>query len=172
MSRHKLILSVVVGSLLVTSLCWAALTFQWKLQAGTATTLMSPNSIASDGYISMTSPASYNNTIGQTGDGYTRCIFELVLAYGSAPSANAAAYLWLRQSIDGTNFATAPSSSVNVGPPQVTFAIPAATASRLLATGWCPAGVFTATLQLAGTGQTSSGSGNTLKVYQFTPQGN
>lgn len=169
MSR-KFALALLLLLVLATG-AWAALTFQWVIH-GTTTALLTPNAIANDGFTAASS--AYNNTIGQTGSGYTRCRFQAVLAFGAAPNPNAAVYLWMLESIDnGATFADTPTVSITTKPPDVAIPITAgATSTRQIVNAWCPPGQFKVAAKLAGTGQTTNGSGNTISLIQYTPQGN
>jgi hypothetical protein len=155
----------------LTAVGWAGQTLQWLI-VGTATTLLTPNSVGSNGYTAVSS--AFNNTIGATGNGSLLCKFQAVLAFGSAPSANAAVLLWIQESSDGgATFDDTPSSTVSTGPPRVTIPITAgATSTKQTVIAQCPAGQFKATAQLQGTGQTTTGAGNTITVLPFTVQAN
>jgi hypothetical protein len=147
---------------------WAATT-QWAEQ-GTTTDLLLPNSLASNAYTAVS--ATYNNTVGQTGNGYLYCRFEAILAFPASPSAGAAVYIWVLESLDGSNFATTPTATITTGAP--TLAIPittgtGVTGTRNTVTIRCPPGSFRIVAQLNGTGQTTNGTGNTIRLRQFTP---
>jgi hypothetical protein len=171
---NRPVLTVLVLLLLVTP-GWAVQTMQWVIH-GTTTTLLTPNTIATGG---LSGPsAAYNNTLGSTGNGYTLCRFEAVLNFSNPPNANSAVYLWIGESIDnGTTFADLPVGAVVTGPPHLTMPIASgqaggATTIRTVGTTRCPPGQFRITVQLSNTGQTTTGSANTIKLQQFTPQAN
>jgi len=48
--------------------------------------------------------SAYDNTVGQTGDGYALCDLEIVCTYGSAPTANTGVSFWFIGTQDGTNY--------------------------------------------------------------------
>jgi len=154
------------------ALATAAVTTQWVI--GTASTAMlTPNSIASNGYTAAST--AYDNTIsGQTtGSGYTRCSFEAVLAFPANPSANAAVLVWILPSQDGTNYADAPTGSIITSPAHVAIPVTQGqNSTRQTVFTVCPPGKFKIVAQMNGTGQTTNSSGNTITLKQYTPQGN
>jgi hypothetical protein len=147
---------------------YAAFVMQWALHA-TTTTMLTPNALASNAFLNGT--VIVDNTIGATGNGYTYCRFEAVLNFGAAPAANSALLVWILESIDGgATFADQPTSSVATTNPSVVIPLSGLTTTRQIITVRCPPGVFKLTVQLNGSGQTTTGT-NTVKLRQFTLQG-
>jgi hypothetical protein len=137
---------------------------------GTSTTMLTPNSIASNGYTA--SSATPLNPAG-----YLYCRFQATLAFTAAPlSAGAAVNIWVRQSLDGgTLFDDTPTSAIVTQTPYVVIPLAVGTgvsASRSTVSRPCPPGVFHIVAQLSGTGQTTTASTNTIVVKPYTIQGN
>jgi hypothetical protein len=152
--------------------CAQAVSLQYAI--GSSTTLLSTdlNALANNGY--SVPSATYDNTIGQAGNGATLCRFELFVTFAANPTANTAVVVWLQRSYDGTNFESAPSSSIGAGASlQLSFPVNSGmTATRGVIDTPCPPGNFKASLKNDGTGQAFTASGHTLKVTPVTLQGN
>jgi hypothetical protein len=133
---------------------------------GTATTALSTglNSLANNALV-----ASSAITLSTGEPGYQRCEAELVVTYGTAPTANTACVVWLLREIDGTNYEDGSSTVTPVRNPDLVFPLRAVTtAQRIVVTGDLPPGSFVALLRNDGTGQAMAASGNTLKLRPVT----
>jgi len=145
-----------------------AATVQWLIH-GTTTNLLTPNSVASNGYTAAS--ATYNNTIGQTGNGYLYCRFEAILTFAAAPTANSAVYIWILESLDGTTFADTPTASIITSSPSLTIPVTSGqVGTRQAVSVRCPNGQFKIAAQLNNTGQTTTASGNIIRLVQYTIQ--
>src|SRR4051812_19407209 len=87
-------------------------------QASLITTGM--NSLANNALVA---GAAWDNTQGQTGDGYTLCDVELVCTYGSAPTANTGVSVWLLSSQDGSNYEDGSASVTPARLPDIVFPV-------------------------------------------------
>ena len=140
-----------------------------KALLGAVTTLISTglNSLANNG---RAASASFDNTVGAAGDGYTLCDVELVVTYGVAPTANTGCSVWFCMSTDGTNFEDG--SAADLTParlPDVVFPLRAVTtAQRITRRVALPWGKFIAMLVNDGVGQSMAASGNSLKLRAAT----
>lgn len=142
-----------------------------KFLLGSQTTLLSTglNSLANN---SLAVSSAYDNTQGQTGDGYTLCDLELVVTYGTAPGAGTGVSVWLLGSQDGTNYEDGDASTTPSRPPDFVFPLRAVTtAQRIIRRGLVPWGLMKALLKNDGTGVAMASSGNTLKIRPVTTQG-
>ena len=150
----------------------AAVTTEWAV--GSVTTLLSTelNSLGNNSFSSAS--ATYDNRIGQTGNGYTACRIELVATFAANPTANTAVVLWFLKSADGTNFENTPTSSIGLGrPPDVVLPVTSGqTGTRVMVDTLCPAERFKVSVKSDGVGQAMAASGNTVKLLPVTPQGN
>jgi hypothetical protein len=141
-----------------------------KYLLGSQTTLLSTelNSLTNN---SLAVGSAFDNTQGQTGDGYTLCDLELVVTYGVAPTASTGCTLWLLGTQDGTNYEDGGSSVTPARLPEAVFPLRAVnTAQRIIRRVWLPWGKWQPQLKNDGTGQTMASSGNTLKVRPVTRQ--
>lgn len=137
-----------------------------KYLLGTQTTLLSTglDSLANNG---LAISAEFDNTIGAAGDGYTLCDVELVVTYGSAPTAGVA--LWFLGTQDGTNYEDGDASVTPAKLPACVFPLRAVTtAQRIIRRVALPWGKLKALLKNDGTGQAMAASGNTLKIRPVT----
>jgi hypothetical protein len=133
---------------------------------GTATTVLSTglNSLANNALV-----ASSAITLSTGEPGYQRCEAELVVTYGTAPTANTACVVWLLREVDGTNYEDGSSTVTPSRNPDLVFPLRAVTtAQRIVVTGDLPPGAFVALLRNDGTGQAMASSGNTLKIRPLT----
>jgi len=133
---------------------------------GTATTALSTglNSLANNALV-----ASSAITLSTGEPGYQRCEAELVVTYGTAPTANTACVVWLLREVDGTNYEDGSSTVTPSRNPDLVFPLRAVTtAQRIVVTGDLPPGSFVALLRNDGTGQAMASSGNTLKIRPVT----
>jgi hypothetical protein len=133
---------------------------------GTSTTALSTglNSLANNALV-----ASSAITLSTGEPGYQRCEAELVVTYGTAPTANTACVVWLLREVDGTNYEDGSSTVTPARNPDLVFPLRAVTtAQRIVVTGDLPPGSFVALLRNDGTGQAMAASGNTLKIRPVT----
>jgi hypothetical protein len=139
-----------------------------KLLLSSQTSLLTTglNSLANNG---LAISSAFDNTVGQAGDGYTLCDLELVVTYGSAPTANTAVSVWLLGSQDGTNYEDGDASTTPAKLPTCVFPLRAVTtAQRIIRRVALPWGLMKAVLKNDGTGQAMAASGNTLKIRPVT----
>ncbi len=140
-----------------------------KLLLGAQASLLTTglNSLANNG---LAAAAAFDNTIGQTGDGYTLCDLELVVTYGTAPAASTGCAVWFCRAQDGTNYEDGYDASLTPGrPPDLVLPLRAVTtAQRIVVEALLPPGKFTAVLKNDGTGQSMAATANTLKIRPFT----
>lgn len=139
---------------------------KWLL--GAISTLLSTglNSLANN---ALAVSATFDNTVGQTGDGYTLCDVELVVTYGTAPTANTGVSVWFLGNPDGTNFEDGGTSVTPGRLPDVVFPVRAVTtAQRITRRVWLPWGQLQALLKNDGTGQAMAATANTLKIRPVT----
>lgn len=69
-----------------------------RLAIGSMSTLLNTGATLANNALAISS--AYNNTTGQTGDGYTRGLFTFSGTFGTAPSANTGLSCWLIKSND------------------------------------------------------------------------
>ena len=133
---------------------------------GTATTALDTglNSLANNA-LALSSAITLS-----TGEpGYQRCEAELVVTYGTAPTANTACVVWLLREIDGTNYEDGSTTVTPSRNPDLVFPLRAVTtAQRIVVIGDLPPGSFKVLLRNDGTTQTMAASGNTLKIRPVT----
>ncbi len=142
-----------------------------KFLLGSQTSLLTTelNSLANNGNAI---GSAFNNTIGQTGDGYTLCDVELVVTYGTNPTANTGVSFWFIQSQDGTNYEDGDASITPARSPDLTFPVRAVTTlQRIIRRTWLPWGLFKPLVKNDGTGQSMAATANTVKVRPVTPEG-
>jgi hypothetical protein len=142
-----------------------------KFLLGSQSTLLSTelNTLANNG---TALGSAFDNTVGQTGDGYTLCDLELVVTFGTAPTINTGVSLWFLESQDGTNYEDGDNSTTPSRMPDVVFPVRAVnTAQRIIRRTWLPWGKFKPLLKNDGTGQSFAASGNTVKVRPVTREG-
>jgi hypothetical protein len=136
---------------------------------GTIATLLSTgmDSLANNALVA---GSAYDNTQGGSGGlGYVLGEFELVVTFGTAPSANSVIALWLLSRPDGTNYEDGGASLTPARAPDVTFPIRAVTtAQRVVIIAPLRPGLFTPLVKNDATGQAFAASGNTVKVRPLT----
>lgn len=109
--------------------------------------------------------AAFSNNVGGTGNGYTLCDLQLVVTFGTAPSANTGLTLWLLGSQDGATFEDGSSSVTPARMPECVFPVRAVTTQQVIIRRiLLPFGIFKPLLQNTGTGQSLASTGNTLNV--------
>lgn len=142
-----------------------------KYLLGSTTTVLSTglNSLANNGNAIS---SAYNNIVaGGAGDGYTLCDVELLVTYGSAPTASTAVALWFIGSADGTNYEDGDASITPARIPDAIFPLRAVTtAQRIIRRLFLPWGLFKVLIKNDGTGQAMAASGNTVVIRPVTSQ--
>lgn len=160
--------------LLISTVAEAATTFQLATRTATTVYTTELNSKASNAWLSAS--AVVNNTIGGAGgEGYMRCYVEFASTFAANPTANGALVGWFLKTVDGgTSYEDTPNGTVTLNRlPDVVLPVnTGGTTTRVTVETRCPAGNFKFVGQLNGTGQTTSASGNTVKIFWATPQGN
>lgn len=141
-----------------------ATTFTTQYSSGTNTSILTTglNSLANNtGVVS--------STITFTETDYLIGLFELVVTYGTAPTANTGCSIWYLQAPDGTNFEDGSSSVFPARSPDVIIPLRAVnTAQRISVMAPLPPGSVKFLLKNDGTGQAMAASGNTLKILPYT----
>ena len=103
--------------------------------------------------------------------GYILAELELVVTYGTAPTANTGVSVWFLRAVDGTNYEDGDNSTTPARLPDVVFPLRAVTtAQRVTRRVAVPPGVFKPVAKNDGTGQTMAASGNTVKILPLTFQ--
>lgn len=145
------------------------------LLGGTITTLITTGSALASNSLAI--GAAYDNTVGQTGDGYTLCDLEFVGTFSVAPTANTGLAVWFLESQDGTNYEDGDGTvggSADTTPARLSDAVfplrAVTTAQRVIVRTLLPWGKAKPLLKNDGTNQ-SLGSGATLKVRPVTREG-
>jgi len=141
-----------------------------KLLLGVQTSLLTTglDSLANN---SLAISNTFDNTQGQTGDGYTLCDLELVVTYGVAPTAGTGVSVWFLSTQDGTNFEDGGTSTTPARSPDVVIPVAAVTtAQRIIRRAVMPWGRVKVLAKNDGTGQAMAASGNTLKIRTATRQ--
>lgn len=135
---------------------------------GTADTLLSTemNSLANN------SNAVHATSVTLTSAGYFDGELELVVTFGTAPTANTPIYIWLLREIDGTNFEDGSSTVTPQRNPDIVASVRAVTtAQRFVFTVYdIPPGAIRTLVRNQGTGQAFASSGNTVKLRPKTVQ--
>lgn len=142
-----------------------------KYVLGSVTTLLSTglNSLANN---SLAISSAFDNTQGQTGDGYTLVDLELVVTFGTNPTANTGVSIWFLGAPDGTNYEDGGTSTTPARAADAVIPVAVSTsAQRIVQRVTLPAGLLKVLLKNDGTGQAFAASGNTLKVRPVTRQG-
>jgi hypothetical protein len=142
-----------------------------KYLLGSQTTLLSTelNSLANNGNAI---GSAYDNTQGQTGDGYTLCDLELVTSYGSAPTAGTGVSYWFIGTQDGTNYEDGAGAVTPARMPDCVFPLRNVTGTqRILRRVVMPWGLFKPLVKNDGTGQAMAATGNTVKIRPVSNQG-
>jgi hypothetical protein len=132
---------------------------------GTSQSLLSTelNSLANN------ANAVHASSVTLTNQGYRTGRFELVVTFGTAPTAGTSLVVWLLTEIDGTNFEDGSASVTPLRPPDLIFPLRAVTtAQRIAVYADLPEGLVRPLLRNAGTNQAMAASGNTLIVRAVT----
>lgn len=133
-----------------------------KIHASNPFTLetTSLNSLTSTGTVT-------GSAVDNSSDLYLYADFELVIDYGTNPTAGSVIELSLLRSIDGgSTYEDAPGGFVGG------FVLAATTNTQILIIRGVPLppGFFKPYIAAKTTGQTAVASGNTLRMYKYTPQ--
>ncbi len=137
-----------------------------KNSRGSAVTVLSTglNSLAN---IAQAITASPINLSGEAG--FRQCEAELLVTFGTNPTANTSFCAWLLKEIDGTNYEDGGASVTPTRVPDLIFTVRAVTtAQRIIAECDLPPGNFHVLIRNDGTGQAIASSGNTLKIRPKT----
>ena len=140
--------------------------------AGTLQTIMTTelNGLANNATV-LSSVAGSSGLITLTSTGYPQALAELVVTFGTAPTANTTINVWFLTEIDGTNLEDGSSSLVPQRSPDLFFPLRGVTtAQRIAKTCKLPVTAFKVLVQNNGTGQAMAASGNTLKLLPYTSQ--
>lgn len=133
---------------------------------GTLDTLLSTelNSLANN------TNAVHASSVTITSSTFVRAELELVVTYGTAPTANSSVLVWLLREVDGTNFEDGGASVTPTRVPDAIFTLRAVTtAQRIIVPIDLPPGTTVRPLvRNDATGQAMAASGNTLKLRPVT----
>jgi hypothetical protein len=111
------------------------------------------------------------SAITLTSTGYLLGEVELVVTYGTNPTASTGCSIWFLRDIDGTNYEDGGTSLTPARAPDLVIPVLVSTsAQRITRRCLLPPGTFKALLKNDGTGQALAASGNTLKVLPLTYQ--
>jgi hypothetical protein len=150
-------------------------TVEKYLLGGTITTLITGGSALGNNALAIGS--AFDNTVGQTGDGYTLGDVEFSGTFSVAPAANTGIAVWFLRSQNGTNYEDGDGTvggSADTTParnPDVVIPVRAVTSAQLVSRSVVlPWGKWKPLAKNDGTGQ-SLGSGFTLKVRPVTREG-
>lgn len=118
------------------------------------------------------SNAAHSSSVSLTSAGYLDAEVELLVTFGTSPTANTPIYVWLLREIDGTNFEDGSSTVTPTRPPDIIYTVRAVTtAQRIVQTVYdIPPGTIKPLVRNAGTGQAFASSGNTLTIRPKTYQ--
>jgi hypothetical protein len=122
------------------------------------------NSLANNAQAITASP------INLSGDaGFRQCEAELLVTFGTNPTANTSFCAWILKEIDGANYEDGSASITPTRVPDLIFTVRAVTtAQRIIAECDLPPGSFYVLIRNDGTGQAIASSGNTLKIRPKT----
>lgn len=140
--------------------------------SGTNQTVMTSelNSLANNASV-VSSVAGASGVITLTSTGYLQALCELLVTFGTNPTANSTINVWFLTASDGTNFEDGSSSVIPQRNPDVFFPMRAVTtAQRIAKLCKLPVGTFKVLVQNNGTGQAMASSGNTVKILPITNQ--
>jgi len=107
-----------------------------------------------------------------TNAGHLQAEIELVVTFGTAPTANTCLTLWLLREVDGTNYEDGGSSVTPGRAPDAFFPLRAVTTAQriIMPITNMPPGTAYVLVRNDGTGQTTAASANTVKIRTFTQQ--
>jgi hypothetical protein len=108
-------------------------------------------------------------TLGTGEPGYRFGEAELLVTFGTNPTANTAFVAWILREIDGTNYEDGGTSVTPTRVPDMIFTVRAVTtAQRIIAICDLPPGSFKVLIRNDATGQAIAASGNTLTIRPVT----
>ena len=111
------------------------------------------------------------SAITLTSAGYPFGQLELVVTYGTAPTANTGCSVWFIKDPDGTNYEDGAAALTPARAPDAVLPVRAVTtAQRVVVDVQLPLTAFKVLLKNDGTGQAMAASANTLKVLPYTFQ--
>jgi hypothetical protein len=115
--------------------------------------------------------AAFDNTYGAAGNGYVLADVELVVQFGTNPTAGTGIAVWFLQSQDGTNYEDGDASTTPARRPDLVIPVRAVTtAQRIIRRVNLPPGKLKVLAKNDGTGQAFAASANTLKIRPYTYQ--
>lgn len=115
--------------------------------------------------------SAFDNTYAAAGNGSVLADMELVVQFGTNPTAGTGVAVWFIQTQDGTNYEDGDASITPARRPDLVIPVRAVTtAQRIIRRVTLPAGKFKALAKNDGTGQSFAASANTLKIrpYSYT----
>jgi hypothetical protein len=139
----------------------------------TMTTYLSGSiaTLLSTGLNSLANNALAAGSAYSSGGNYLLAEIELVVTFGTNPTANTGVSIWWLRSIDGSNTEDGGSSLTPARAPDLVIPVEVTTsAQRIIRRCLIPPGTFTPLLKNDGTGQAFASSGNTLKILPLTYQ--
>src|SRR5438445_8404801 len=92
-----------------------------KLLLGSQSTLLTGANLQNMANNALVVGSAFDNTVGESGDGYTLCDLEGKLVFGTAPADNTAMAVWFLLSQDGTNYEDGSTSITPARAPDVVF---------------------------------------------------
>jgi hypothetical protein len=140
-----------------------------KQLTGSPSTLLTLTTLTNNSWSTVGS--NFNNTVGQTGDGYLFCELQGAFTFAAAPTAGSAVQVMLLRSQDGTTFEDTSTATVKLGRlPNVTLPVTSGQATtKVTLEIKCPPGIFRAQALNDGTGQTMTTGSITMRM--LTPEG-
>lgn len=144
-----------------------------KFVLGSVATLLTGGNLQALANNALVAGATFDNTQGQTGDGYTLCDLELYLdGFASAVTASTGFSLWMLAMQDGTNAEDGSASVTPAKAPSQVFPLrPVSTAQKVNRPLRLPWGKFTPLIKSDGTGQTLNNNTNSyLKIRPVSRQ--
>lgn len=132
---------------------------------GTAQNLLTTelNSLANN------SNAVHASSVAITSSGFVSADLELLVQFGTNPTANTAISVWLLRETDGTNFEEGSASITPTRVPDAIFSVRAVvTAQRMIRQVDLQPGNLRALVRNDGTGQALAASGNVLSIRPYT----
>jgi hypothetical protein len=127
--------------------------------------------LISTGLNSLANNALVAGSAYSSGGGYLMAEVELVVTFGTNPTASTGASIWWLRSIDGSNTEDGGSSLTPARIPDLVIPFEVTTsAQRIIRRCLIPPGTFTPLLKNDGSGQSFASSGNTLKILPLTYQ--
>lgn len=143
-----------------------ATTTKW-LRGGTLESLLTTglNSLANNGLV-------LSSAVTITDSGYVLADVELVVTFGTNPTANTGISVWFLREVDGSTYEDGDASTTPARAPDLVLPVRATTSAQriIVPNVLLPPGTFKALIKNDGTGQAFASSGNTLKLKCYTTQ--